>query len=64
MIDDGLIVTATDYYVDPTGKKAMLSYAIGKIEAANVIDGIRASHHLLKRVYADSYQLNAYDVVT
>jgi pimeloyl-ACP methyl ester carboxylesterase len=66
MIDEGLIVAASDYYVDLAGKKSMMPYAIGKIEAANVIDSVRAVHQLLttKDAYPGSYQLNAYDVVT
>lgn len=64
MIDEGLIVSATDYYVDPSGQKSLLPYALGKIEAANIIDSVRASHQLLKQAYKDSAPLKAYDVVT
>ncbi len=63
MIEDGLMVAASDYYVDPTGQQILHPYALGKIEAANIIDSIRAGHQLLQQIYRSDYRLNAYNVV-
>jgi hypothetical protein len=63
MIDAGWIVAATDYYADLWGDGSLQPFIIGKIEAANVVDCVRAAHHLLCRL-DDGYALNAYDVVT
>ncbi len=63
MIANGWIVTATDYFVDRSGGEALHPYVLGKIEAANTIDNIRAAHQLLGQVYA-GYSLDAYEVVT
>ncbi|NCC52936.1 MAG: hypothetical protein EOM20_17235 [Spartobacteria bacterium] len=64
MIEDGLIIAASDYHVDRTGRRALHPYALGKIEAANIIDSIRAGHELLRKKYRPNYHLDAYDVVT
>lgn len=62
MIDYGWVVTATDYFVGSEGDGKPLPYIIGKIEAANGLDAIRAAHHLLKREYAD-LNLSSYDTI-
>jgi len=62
MIDEGWIVTATDYYVDRWGGDGLQPYAIGKIEAANTIDNMRATHQLLREVLP-GYALERHDVV-
>ena len=62
MIGEGWIVTATDYYVDRWGGRGPQPYVLGRIEAANTIDNIRAAHQLLHTLYED-YPVHAYDVV-
>lgn len=64
MIEDGLIIAASDYHVDRSGRRALHPYALGKIEAANIIDSIRAGHALLGKVYRPNDLPQAYDVVT
>ncbi len=63
MIEHGWIVTATDYACELFGNGTLQPFAIGKIEAANAIDNIRAAHYLLSRVY-EEWPVSAYDVVT
>ena len=63
MIDAGWVVVGTDYYTDLWGGSTLEPYVVGKIEAANAIDNIRAAHHLLGDVYA-GYPVRAYDVAT
>jgi hypothetical protein len=64
MIKDGLIIAASDYHVDRSGRRALHPYALGKIEGANIIDSIRAGHELLQKIYRREYPLDGYDVVT
>ena len=63
MIDQGWIVAATDYASEVSGDGALQPFVIGKIEAANAIDCIRAAHALLAGLH-DGYAAAAYDVVT
>jgi hypothetical protein len=58
----GWIVTASDLYADLWGGSTLEPFIIGKIEAANGIDLVRAAHHLMTAVGA-STGVNAYDVV-
>ncbi len=62
MIREGWIITATDYYVDRWGGNGLQPFVLGRVEAANTIDCIRAAHHLLQAVY-DDFPVRAYDVV-
>ena len=62
MIDAGWIVAATDYSTDLWGGPTLEPWVVGKIEAANAIDIVRAAHHLLGDVYA-GHPLRAYDLV-
>lgn len=63
MIDQGWIVAATDYASEVSGDGALQPFVIGKIEAANAIDCIRAAHTLLEGLH-DTYAMAAYDVIT
>lgn len=63
MIDKGWLVAATDYASDFSTAGALQPFVLGKIEAANIIDSVRAAHHLLAEVY-DGFEVAAYDVVT
>lgn len=63
MIEHGWIVTATDYASESFGNGALQPYVLGKIEAANAIDMMRAAHHLLSEAF-DGWPVSAYDVVT
>lgn len=63
MIDHGWIVTATDYASEYSTSSVLQPYVLGKIEAANAIDAIRAAHHLLDEVFG-TWPVSAYDVVT
>jgi len=63
MMENGWIVTATDYASEYSTTSLLQPYAIGKIEAANAIDNLRAAHHLLGHVYGD-LPFSSYDVVT
>ncbi|MGI8485638.1 MAG: lipase family protein [Thermomicrobiales bacterium] len=63
MIENGWIVTATDYASDFSTSSALQPFALGKVEAANAIDNLRAAHHLLRKVYGD-LPTSTYDVVT
>jgi hypothetical protein len=51
MIGHGWVVTATDYASEFSGGHTLQPFAIGKIEAANAIDNLRAAHHLLATVH-------------
>jgi hypothetical protein len=62
MIAEGWIVSATDYYADRWGGDGLQPFLLGKIEAANTLDNIRAAHHLLRAVY-DDYRAVSHDVV-
>lgn len=62
MTGEGWIVTATDYYVDRWGGDVLQPYVLGRVEAANTIDNIRAAHHLLRAVYGD-LTVDGYDIV-
>lgn len=63
IIDQGWIVTASDYFVGLGESDALQPWVVGRVAAANSIDTIRAAHHLLAQVY-DGYATSAYDVVT
>lgn len=64
MIARGWVVTATDYYAElPGGAATLQPFMLGKIEAANSIDIVRAAHQLLSQQLA-AYPSNAYDLVT
>lgn len=62
MIAEGWIVTASDYFVDRWGGDGLQPFMIGKIQASNTIDNIRAAHHLLREIYP-GYSIERYDVV-
>ena len=62
MAGAGWIVTASDYYTDLWGGESLMPFIMGKIEAANSIDLVRAAHHLLATVGTPS-GADAYDVV-
>ena len=62
MIGAGWIVTATDYYTDLWDGGSLMPFLIGKIEAANAIDIVRAADHLLTAIGSPS-GADAYDVV-
>ena len=47
MIGNGWVVAATDYVGDLTGGDGLQPWVVGKIQAANVVDSVRAAHHLL-----------------
>jgi hypothetical protein len=63
MTEAGWIVTASDYYTDLWGGETLMPFILGKIEAANSIDLVRAAHHLMAAVDTPS-GVDAYDVVT
>ena len=63
IIDAGWIVAASDFYVGLGDSDALEPWVVGKIEAANTIDNIRAAYQLLTTVY-EGYATRAYDVVT
>ena len=50
MTGAGWIVTASDLYADLWGGTTLEPFIIGKIEAANGIDLVRAAHHLMTAV--------------
>ena len=52
MIERGWIVTATDY-AGGAGDDTLQPFVIGKIEAANAVDNVRAAHQLLETFGAD-----------
>lgn len=52
MIDRGWVVTATDY-AGGIGNDGLQPFVLGKIEAANAVDNLRAAHHLLATLDAD-----------
>ena len=62
MMENGWIVTATDYASELSGNGALQPYALGKVEAANAIDNLRAGHNLLSEVYG-ALPFSAWDVV-
>ncbi len=47
----GWIVAASDYFVGLGVSDAIEPWVVGKLEAANTVDNIRAAHHLLTAVY-------------
>ncbi len=51
MLSRGWIVTATDYQNETSPGAGFQPYIIGKVEAANALDNLRAAHHLLSTVY-------------
>jgi hypothetical protein len=51
MISRGWIVAATDYQDEDSPGAGYEPYVIGKVEAANALDNLRAAHHLLSAVY-------------
>ena len=63
MIAEGWIVAATDFANDRSAVGGLQPFVLGKVEAANTIDSVRAAHHLLAAAY-DGYTGAAYDVVT
>ena len=62
MTGAGWIVTASDFYTDLWDGESLMPFIMGKIEAANNIDLVRAAHHLMTEVGTPS-GANAYDVV-
>lgn len=62
LIAAGWVVTASDYITGLGDSDLLEPYGIGKVEAANVIDNMRAAHQLLGQVYA-GYRADAYDVI-
>ncbi|HEU5433049.1 MAG TPA: hypothetical protein VFU81_15385, partial [Thermomicrobiales bacterium] len=50
MVAAGWIVAATDYHADLWDDGRLQPFIIGKIEAANVVDSVRAAHRLLRRL--------------
>jgi hypothetical protein len=62
MINSGWIVTATDYYDGLSGGPQYTPYTLGKIEAANSLDLVRAASFLLTEKLS-GYPLRAYDLI-
>ncbi len=62
MTGAGWIVTASDYYTDLWGGESLMPFIMGKIEAANNIDLVRAAHHLMTAV-GTATGVDTYDVV-
>ena len=62
MINSGWIVTATDYYDGLSGVTQYSPYVLGKIEAANGLDIVRAASFLLERELR-GYPLRAYHLI-
>jgi hypothetical protein len=62
MTGAGWIVTASDFYADLWGGESLMPFIMGKIEAANNIDLVRAAHHLMAAVGTPT-GVDAYDVV-
>jgi hypothetical protein len=62
MVAAGWIVTASDYYADLWAGSTLEPFIMGKIEAANGIDLVRAAHHLMTEVGTPT-DADAYDVV-
>ncbi len=63
MVQAGWIVTASDYYADLWNGSTLQPYIMGKIQAANGTDLVRAAHHLLARAGTPT-GADSYDVVT
>src|SRR4051812_36219248 len=63
MTGAGWIVTASDLYADLWGGTTLEPFIIGKIEAANGIDLVRAAHQLMTAVDMPS-SVDTYDVVS
>jgi hypothetical protein len=63
LIAAGWVVVASDYLTGLGDSDILEPYAVGKIEAANTIDNLRAAHQLLQQVYP-GYAPDAYDVIT
>lgn len=62
MVNAGWIVVATDYDVDLSGgTSTLLPFILGKVEAANDLDAVRAGDQLLHQQYAD-YRTDAYQL--
>lgn len=62
LIAAGWVVTASDYITGLGDSNFLEPYGVGKIEAANVIDNMRAAHQLLQQVYP-AFRADAYDVI-
>ncbi len=62
LIESGWVVIASDYLTGLGDSDILEPYAVGKIEAANTIDNLRAAHQLLAREYP-GYAPDAYDVI-
>lgn len=62
LIAAGWVVVASDYLTGLGDSETLEPYAVGKIEAANTIDNLRAAHKLLRQVYP-GYAPDAYDVI-
>ncbi len=63
MIGNGWIVAATDYIADLSGGDGLQPWIVGKVQAANAVDSVRAAHHLLAAVNG-APPAEGYDVVS
>lgn len=62
LIAAGWVVVASDYLTSLGEADLPAPYLIGKIEAANTIDNLRAAHQLLAQVYP-GFRPETYDVI-